>query len=71
MMYTYECSSCGRYDVSHPMNAMKQTRCQRCGKEGLELCFHPPLIQFKGGGWASEGYSFKGSSSGGGGGKQG
>lgn len=56
MMYTYECPICGKFDVSRPMNAPKLEHCQLCGQKGVEICYSPPLINFRGGGWADEGY---------------
>jgi putative FmdB family regulatory protein len=56
MIYTYECSRCGRFEITRPMNAPRLEHCQMCGEKGVEIVLFPPLIQFNGGGWASEGY---------------
>lgn len=56
MLYTYECPTCGKFEIARPMNAPKLEHCQLCGKEGVEICYYPPLIQFRGGAWASDGY---------------
>jgi putative FmdB family regulatory protein len=54
--YDYRCSSCGeRVEIVHSINGGPPETCPSCGAFGtLRKAFAPPVIHFKGSGWAKK-----------------
>lgn len=55
-VYEYVCSNCGeRTDILQSVNDPTPQFCPSCGAEGtLRKAFAPPMIVFKGSGWAKK-----------------
>ena len=55
-IYEYVCSTCGhRTDILHGIDDPTPEFCPSCGAEGsLRKAFAPPMIVFKGSGWAKK-----------------
>jgi putative FmdB family regulatory protein len=54
--YDYVCSRCGdRVEVVHGIHGQGPAACPSCGAEGtMGKAFVPPVIHFKGSGWAKK-----------------
>ena len=51
--YDYACAACERrFEVVHGINEDGPTSCPLCGKGPVRKAFAPPVIHFKGSGWA-------------------
>jgi putative FmdB family regulatory protein len=65
--YDYACANCDRrFEVVHRIDEDGPTSCPLCGKGPIRKAFAPPVIHFKGSGWAKKerrATSAKGSSS--------
>lgn len=55
-IYDYGCSNCGQTtEVIHGIDAPAPRFCPVCGAEGtLRKAFAPPVVHFKGSGWAKK-----------------
>ncbi len=55
-IYDYVCSACGqRTEVVHGIHGHGPLACPQCGTEGMmKKAFVPPVIHFKGSGWAKK-----------------
>ena len=53
--YDYACANCERrFEVVHGINEDGPTSCPLCGKGPVRKAFAPPVIHFKGSGWAKK-----------------
>ena len=56
-VYEYYCKSCDKiFDLWMSMDDSDEQECADCGKS-MKRMIGKPIIEFKGSGWASDGYS--------------
>jgi putative FmdB family regulatory protein len=56
-LYEYECTQCGKHtEKIQKFSDAEITACPHCGGK-LERVITAPSVQFKGGGWFSDGYA--------------
>jgi len=54
-LYDYDCGACGRrFEVIHGVHDQPPDTCPLCGSGPIRKAFAPPVIHFKGSGWAKK-----------------
>lgn len=62
-IYEYECPKCGEFEHRQSLNDPTLTRCPACKAKVVKI-ISPSAFQLKGGGWYSDAYQKKASTSG-------
>lgn len=59
--YTYECSSCGRFEKAQKITDDPLSECPSCGAKGVRRLLSAPAFHLKGSGWYKTDYGGNGS----------
>ena len=55
--YDYDCKECGEMEITQSIHDDSLEKCPECGSKEFSKIIGACGIEFKGGGWAKDGYS--------------